>query len=412
MKKEIKIGATVLVAFLIVIWGLNFLKGRNIIQVGEYYYGVYSRIDGLTKASPVFYRGFKIGSVRDIVFHPVHADRFLVTFALNSELQLPKDSKAQIYSLDLMGSKGVQFIPGVRDDLLMIGDTMNTSVMGDLKDQVSMEVLPLKDKTERLIVKLDTVLTNIDAIFSDEKQRFHASMINLNKSMQHFEVISRSLANKVADDGEISVMLKHTDTIMAMLSAQKPFIDTTFSNLASFSQQLESARIDESVEQLKLTLSQVNLIMDKLNKGEGSMGKMLSDDELYLSLNDVTTNLNRLLIDVRHNPKRYVSFSAIDLGRKSVVSGNENIVTGIVYQVVLKESKEPLEFSKQVLNNEYKVFEDYRDSKYYYTIGQFSTFDEAKEILDEVIKNFDESKVVALENGVSISVKKAKKITK
>jgi len=289
---------------------------------------------------------------------------------------------------------------------------MNTSVMGDLKDQVSMEVLPLKDKTERLIVKLDTVLTNIDAIFSDEKQRFHASMINLNKSMQHFEVISRSLANKVADDGEISVMLKHTDTIMAMLSAQKPFIDTTFSNLASFSQQLESARIDESVEQLKLTLSQVNLIMDKLNKGEGSMGKMLSDDELYLSLNDVTTNLNRLLIDVRHNPKRYVSFSAIDLGRKSVVSGNDNIVTGIVYQVVLKESKEPLKFSKQVLNNEYKVFEDYRDSKYYYTIGQFSSFDEAKKILDEVIKNFDESKVVALENGVPISVKKARKITK
>ncbi len=412
MKKEIKIGITVLVAFLTIIWGLNFLKGRNIIKIGEYYYGVYSRIDGLTKASPVYYRGFKIGSVRDIGFHPERSDRFLVTFVLNNELELPKDSKAQIYSLDLMGSKGVQFVPGESKELLMVGDTMVTSVMGDLKDQVSMEVIPLKDKAERLIVKMDTVFSSFNTIFDEEKIQFHASMLNLNRSLMHFEAISRHLSNKVDEDGEVTVMLQRTDSIMAMLSAQKPYIDTTFINLAKFSKQLEGAHIDESIEQLKLTLGSVNSIINKLNNGEGTMGKVLSDDDLYLSLNDVATNLNRLLVDVRHNPKRYVSFSAIDLRKKVVVAEEGNNVNDIVYQVVLKKSKKPLDMQRQILDGKYNVFEDYRDSKYFYTIGQASTFDEAQKTLDEVIGIFDESEIAALQNGIPISVKEAKKMSK
>ena len=407
MKKEIKIGITVFVAFLIVIWGVNFLKGRNIVQIGEYYYGVYSRIDGLTKASPVYYRGFKIGSVRDIEFHPTQSNRFLVTFVLTDEMELPKDSRAQIYSLDLMGSKGVQFIRGESQKMLAVGDTLNTSVVGDLKDQVSNEMLPLKDKTERLIVKLDSVVSNIGKVFNEQS----ASMVNLEKSMAHFESISRNLADKVDKDGEISVMIKRTDTIMAMLASQRPYIDTTFSNLASFSQQLESARFDESVEQLKQTLNSANAIMAKINEGEGSMGKLMNDEELYASLTDITTNLNRLIVDVRHNPKRYISFSAIDMGKRVVVSDDMNTVIGVVYQVVLKESKEPLDFHKQVLDGKYRVYEDYRSSKYYYSIGQVHTFDEAQKILDEIKGVFDEAWIEALENGLPIRLKKAKKIT-
>ncbi|TRX70269.1 MlaD family protein [Carboxylicivirga sp. M1479] len=409
MKKEIKVGITVFVAFLILIWGFNFLKGRNILEVGTSYYGVYDRIDGLTKASPVFFRGFKIGSVRDIEFHPSEPNRFLVTFALFDEINIPANSKAQIYSLDLMGSKGVQFIKGNSDVLLAVGDTMNTSVMGDLADKMSMEVLPLKDKTERLIVKLDTVLTNIGVLFSEEKGRFKSSMRNLDRSLHHFESISRNLANKLEKDGEVSMMLQRTDSILAMMTAQKPHIDTTFSNLASFSQQLEDSQIDETVQQLKLALGSANALMDSINAGKGSMGQFMTNEELYHSLNDVSDNLNRLLIDFRHNPKRYVSFSAVNMGKKVVVSENAYGVGGIVYEVVIKESKQAEEFGKEVLNGKYKVYEDYRKSTYIYSLGQVSDFDEAMEILDEVKEIYDESKVVALENGVPISLKKALK---
>ena len=412
MKKEVKIGLTVFVAFLILLWGFNFLKGRNIIEVGKSYYGVYDRIDGLTKASPVFYRGFKIGSVRDIEFHPDMPNRFLVTFTLFDQINIPSDSKAQIYSLDLMGSKGVQFIRGKSDAMLAVGDTLNTSVMGDLADKMSMEVLPLKDKTERLIVKLDTVLTNIGKMFSEEEGRFRSSMYNLDRSLQHFESISRSLSNKMADDGEVTMMLQHTDSLLATMAAQRPYIDSTFSNLSSFSGQLKAADIDKTVEQLRLTLSSTNTLLDSLNSGKGSLGKLLTDEELYLSLNDVSKSLDRLLIDFRHNPDRYVSFSAVNFGKKVVVTDNAYGVGGIVYEVQLKESKEPLDFGKAILNDRYKVFEDYRKSKYVYTLGQTSDFDEASKLLDEVKERYDESIIVALENGVPISLRKAQKKSK
>ncbi|WP_430815570.1 MlaD family protein [Carboxylicivirga sp. RSCT41] len=409
MKKEVKIGVTVFIAFLIVVWGFNFLKGRNIIEVGKSYYGVYDRIDGLTKASPVFFRGFKIGSVRDIEFHPYQPNRFLVTFSLFEEIPIPADSKAQIYSLDLMGSKGVQFIGGSSRDMLAVGDTMNTSVMGDLADKMSMEVLPLKDKTERLIVKLDTVLTNIGEMFGQEKGRFSSSMYNLERSMRNFESISRNLAKKMEDDGDVTVMLQRTDSLIAMLSAQRPHIDSTFSNLEKFTSQLEAANIDKTVGQLSATLQSVNLLIDSINAGKGSLGKLMHDEELYASLSEASNNLNRLLIDVRHNPNRYVSFSAINMGKKVVVSDQAYGVGGIVFEVVIKESKQPLGLGNEIPNSGIKIYEDYRKSKYIYTCGQTTDFDEAQKILDEVKQFYDESKIVALEDGVPISLKKALK---
>ncbi|MCU4155716.1 MCE family protein [Carboxylicivirga sp. A043] len=411
MKKEVKIGLTVFIAFLIVVWGFNFLKGRNIIEVGKSYYGVYDRIDGLTKASPIFFRGFKIGTVRDIDFHPYEPNRFLVTFTLIEEIMIPEDSKAQIYSLDLMGSKGVQFVSGTSQNMLAVGDTMNTSVMGDLADKMSMEVLPLKDKTERLIVKLDTVLTNLGEMFSEEKGRFSSSMQNLERSMRNFESISRNLAKKMDDNGDVTVMLQRTDSLMAMLTAQRPYIDSTFSNLAGFTRQLEATNLDKTIEHLALTLQSANVLLDSVNAGEGSLGQLMHDEELYNSLTEASNNLNRLLIDVRHNPNRYVSFSAINMGKKVVVSDQAYGVGGVVYEVVIKESKQPLDLGKTIPDSDIRIVEDYRNSKYIYTCGQTRNFDEAQKILDKVIRIYDESVIVALENGVPISLKKARKNT-
>ncbi|MCU4175953.1 MlaD family protein [Carboxylicivirga sp. N1Y90] len=413
MKKEFKIGLTVFAAFIIIIWGLNFLSGRDIFRVGDYYYGVYARIDGLTKASPVFYRGFKVGAVRDIDFHSSKSDMFIVTFQMNKDLILPKDSRAQIYSLDLMGSKGVQFLPGSDTELLAMGDTMNTSVMGDLKDQVSMEVLPLKDKAERLIVQLDSVFTNLgDIVNEDNKANLSKSIESFSKSMDNFERLSASLANKMDDDGDVTNMISRMDSLMIVLNAQAPYIDTTFKSLAGFSQQLEAAQIDESLAALKTTLGQTSLLLTSINQSEGTLGLLLSDKELYYSLTDVSANLNRLLIDVRHHPDRYVNFSAVNVGKKVVVSDNAYGIHGVIYQIVLKQSKKPLKMDSVVVNSKYRVFEDYRKSRYYYSIAQSESFVEIQKIFEEIKPQFEESCIVAFENGEEISLKKAQKLTR
>ncbi len=411
MKKEVKIGLTVLFSFVSLVWGINFLRGRDIFHVGDYYYGSYVRIDGLTKASPVFYRGFKIGNVRDIDFHPTEPNYFLVTFELNKEIILPKDSRAQIYSLDLMGTKGVQFIPGMDTLMLAIGDTMNTSVMGDLRDQVSMEVLPLKDKAERLIVQLDSVFTNLQDLFDEENRaNYKASLVSFRKSMDNFERASSNLADQMSEGGDMANIISRTDSVMLTLNSQGPYIDTVFRSMAGFSRQLEDAQIDESLAALNQTLNNTSRMLTSLNESEGSLGLLMNDKELYYSLTEVSTSLNRLLIDVRHNPKRYVSFSAIDMGKKLVVSDGAYGIKGVFFQVQLQESKKPLKMDSLVLG--YKVFEDYRKSSYYYSIGQSRDFDEIQKIYDEAKDFYGDSKVVAFENGEPISLKKAKKKTR
>ncbi|MBS2099255.1 MlaD family protein [Carboxylicivirga linearis] len=413
MKKEIKIGLTVIVAFAILIWGFNFLKGRDILKVGDFYYGSYARIDGLTNASPLYYKGFKVGYVRDIDFHPTIPNRFLVTFELKKNVPLPIDSKAQIYSLDLMGTKGVQLIPGKSDELLAYGDTLQTSVMGDLKDQVSMEVLPLKDKAERLIVQLDSVFTNLGDIVDEENRtNIKETMKSFRKSMKSFQTISSRLSEELSEGGEMSNVIKRTDSVMMMLTAQGPYIDTVFQSMAGFSQQLENAQIDESLQELKKTLGNTSELLATINEGDGSLGLLLTDKELYYSLTEVSASLNRLLIDVRHNPKRYVSFSAIDLGKNVTVSDGSYGITGIVFQVQLKESKKPLQMDSVILDGKYNVFEDYRKSKYYYSVGQSRSFDEIEKVYDEVKDFYDEAKIVAFENGESLSLRKAKKRSK
>ncbi|MBI9065106.1 MAG: MCE family protein [Marinilabiliaceae bacterium] len=413
MKKEIKIGLVVMVGFAILIWGVNFLKGRNIFSFGDEYYGVYGRLDGLAKASPVAFRGFKIGSVQNIEFHPTLPNKFVVTFSLDTELELPKDTRAQIYSLDLMGSKGVQFIPGKETVYLAAGDTMVTSVMGDLKDQVSMEVLPLKDKAERLIVKLDSVLTNVGRVFSEDNQsNLSASIENFNRSMRNFERLSSNLARKVDDDGDVTMMVKRMDSVMMMVAAQRPYIDTTFRNLAGFSSQLEQAQFDEVLGSLKSTLENTTLLLNNLNEGNGSLGLLLSDKELYYSLTEASASLNHLLIDVRHNPDRYVNFSAVNLGKKVYVTDGAYGVKGVFYQVELIQSPKPLNMDSVLIKDKYKVFEDYREGDYVYSIGQARNYDEILKIHEEVKADYENSRVVAFENGEVISIKKALRKTK
>ncbi len=414
MKKEIKLGLTVFITVVVAIWGINFMKGRDILSFGgNTYYGVYASINGLTEASPIYYRGFKVGTVRNVDFHPNDPNKFLVTFTLDVDIQLPKDSRAEIYSLDLMGSKAVEIIKGEQLIYMTHGDTIGTSVMGDFKDQVANEVLPLKDKAEKLIVRLDSVFSNLGTIVNKKnKTSIENSLHHFNLTVMNLEQISSNLATKMADDGEIAVLIKRMDAVLLMLARQGPHIDSTFNNLASFSKDLKNSDLNGTIGALKTALAESTTLLEDINKGNGSLGKLMKDEELYLSLNEASINLNNLLIDVQNNPKRYVSFSAIDFGKNVYVNGDSNALLGINYQVVIQESLKPLNMDSVTINSTtYKVFENYRDSKYKYSIATSKSYADTEMVLEQAKSIFKLANMVALENGNEISLKKAKKRT-
>ncbi|MGQ1787264.1 MlaD family protein [Saccharicrinis sp. GN24d3] len=391
--KEAKIGLTVGLALFLFGWGINFLKGKDIFIPGYKVHGIYSRIDGLTEASPVYYKGFQIGSVRRISLLAGGDSDLLVTMAIEKEIDFPKNTVAQIYSLDLMGSKGIRFVYGNSKELLEAGDTLNTSVTGDLADQVSQEVLPLKDKVENMVVGLDSVLTNLNRLLSDEnKESLSSGIGDFAGMMNNLNQISGSINSSLREKGTLDNTLANLDSLSAVLKANGEVLFSLMANLNTASGQLVEANMDSLAYRMSNTFVSVNTLLSSLNEGDGTLGKLMSDDQLYDNMNDVSVSLDRLLNDVRVQPKRYVNFSAISFGGGKAPAKQKELEP--VYKVLLKRSKVPLDLrGTEVVDNVYVKEE--RDRKYYlYTIGEENEKEAVSVLKANLIDRFPDAEIV------------------
>ncbi len=409
LQREVKIGFTLIVAIAILVWGVGFLKGKNVFDSGDRFYGVYSRVEGLTEGSPIFYKGYKIGTVQQIDFHPTQKGQFLISFSLTKKIKLPSNTTAQIYSLDLMGSKGVQLLPGSSNEMLQPGDTLNTNVMGDLKDQVSMEVLPLKDKTERLLVKLDTVLTNVGRVFSEEnKKNLDYGIKNFSGIMENMEETTRHLSASFAQGGAIDNSLSNIDSITFAVMMQKENLEAAMYNLVAFSAKLRDLQLESMAASVDSSLNTISRLLQSAEEGEGSLGLLLSDNRLYLNMVDALANLDRLLADVRHNPGRYLHFSAIDLSPKTFVGAGEQKAEepAIVFKLQVARASNPLEIKNQMVEGGYRIFEDTDGREYIYTVGETSSYREILSLKERIADKFPDARVVALEHGKPVKLKR------
>lgn len=412
IKKEIKIGFLVLLSLIALVWGFQFLKGSNIFVPGERYYGTYSQVDGLNEGAPIYYRGFKVGMVENIKLHPTKRGKFLISFVLTEDFHLPKNTVAQIYSIDLMGSKAIQLIEGNSTEPLTPGDTLSTNIMGDLIHQMGMEVLPLKDKAERLLVHFDSVLVNISEVFSEQNRgNLDMAILYFTLSMNNLKNLSAKLDGTLGEYGEIGRSFQNIESFTETLKLQSKNLTLTMENLASLSENLKNSDLEGLIAQADSTLLVISRTMDKITTGNGTIGKLINDQSLYLNLSDASANLDRLLADVRHNPERYVHFSAINLGRKVYINADDELASqkGIVFKVQVAASSTPLDIKNSVVLGDMPVFEDTDGSLYLYTVGQTYSYSEALNLMDRLQTVFPAAMVVAFKDGKSIRLKRALK---
>ncbi|MCW3807687.1 MlaD family protein [Plebeiibacterium marinum] len=398
VSKEVKVGFTILLALFLLVWGINFLKGKDIFMPGYKLYGVYSRIDGLTEGSPIYFKGFQIGSVRTISFIEGSSDEVVVVMAIEKDIDFPDNTVAQIYSLDLMGSKGIRFLYGDTKRALVASDTMKTSIMGGLADQVSQEVLPLKDKAENLVVKFDSVLTNLNDMFDKDNKDGIASGVNdFAGMMKNLNDMSLALKKNLQADGAVGEMLSNLDSVSVDLKNNARNLSLIMANVETLSGKLANSEVDQLIGEMNSAMLSFNGVLKAVNDQEGSLGLLLNNKELYNNLNEASVNLDRLLADVRHNPGRYVHFSAVNFG-----GGKAKVIDdsgAIVYKVLLKKTKEPLDLrGKELLDGEC-IGED-RDGKYFvYTLGEDSDFSKIQVLKNKVIDQYPEARVIAFEGG-------------
>lgn len=325
---EFKIGFLVILAIGMAYWGVNYMKGIDIFKQDRLFYSVYDRIDGLTPSNLVSLNGYPIGLVREIELLPHEGNKILVTIAVTqSDLFIPSDSEARIFSSDLLGSKQVNLILGQNTDYLLEGDTLKSSIEENLASAVNAQLAPLKLKAEELLGQIEKAVITVQSVFDESARE------NLSRSFQHIQesfytvsLTAERLDTLIANEKPaIESMINNLSSFSESLNQNRDNLSRFAENIADISDSLRTAELKAAIANASLALNQFSILMAEASEGKGTVGKLLHDDSLYISMNEATTNLASLLEDMETNPKRYVQVSVFGKKEKKIKLSDKDI---------------------------------------------------------------------------------------
>ncbi|MEA3503602.1 MAG: MlaD family protein [Bacteroidota bacterium] len=318
ISREYKIGLLFVVAIVLMVWGVNYLKGTDILSSNRKIYAVYSRVDGLLVANPVTINGFSVGQVTDIALAKSGKGEILVEMQIKNGISVPENTIAKIYSSDIMGSKSIALVLGDSENNFSDGDTLQSSIEGGIKEAVNRQVAPLKRKAENLIASIDSMVIIVQSVLNKETrdnlaQSFESikeTVDNMKHTTYRVDTVFTSQQNKL-----ISI-IDNLESITKNIDNNKEHINNSIKNFSAISDTLAQANISETLNMTNKALKEISLIMGKINSGEGTMGMLINNDTLYKNMEAATKELNLLLEDMKLHPKRYVHFSVFGKSAK------------------------------------------------------------------------------------------------
>ena len=312
LSKEVRIGLIVIVGICLLFWGVNFLKGKDFFSSDKKIYAIYNQVEGLTASNPVMVNGLKIGLIRSLKLLDDNSGRILVGMQITNNVKLPRNSTAQIFSTDLLGSKGVKIIMGNSQEDIMDGDTLRTEIQMSLPEEFNAQVAPIKAKAENLLTSMDSVLIVIREVFNERtRNNLKKSFESISNTLVYIEHVTGNLDTMMARNGRLNAIFVNLESITANLKNNNDKITLMIDNFAAISDTIARSNISATLENTRKTLEQTAGIMEKVNKGEGTLGQLANNDSLYTNLNSTAHDLDELLKDFKANPGRYVRLSLI-----------------------------------------------------------------------------------------------------
>ncbi len=303
LKNEAKIGILIVLTIGIFIWGFSFLKGANLLTPSNHYYVAYEEVGGLMESGHVMLKGYKVGHVDNISFVD-DMQHLLVKLSIDRKFQLPKGTVAVIYSYDFMGTRAVELVPGFSTEKHSSGDTLISDIKPDLQEAVTRQIEPLARRAENMMISIDSVMGIFHNIMDDDFRE------SISESVEHFGSTIYSIDNMLKrEDSHFNRILANLEMVTENLSDSNEDISIILNNFAAISDSLSKSELHTTINNLHDVLAEVSQVIDSINQGEGSLGKLISDEELYNNLESAAKNLDMLLIDIKNRPGRYVNFS-------------------------------------------------------------------------------------------------------
>ena len=309
---ETKVGILAAFSIALLIIGYNFLKGNAIFSNETVLYAKYSRVDGLGVSKPVLINGFQIGRVDKLQLQPDGS--IVATLNIDGQYEIPSNSIARLESTDLLGSKAIIMVLGNANVFAKDGDTLNANVEKNIMEAVQ----PVQKKAELIIDKMDSILTSVNTILNpDFQNNVNKSFNSIAATLGSLESTSKKIDGLVGTEGSrISAILANVESISNNLKNNNVKINSILNNIETVSDQVAAANFKQTIDNANKAVSELEGVVSKVNNGNGTLGLLVNDRQMYDNLNNASKNLDSLVIDLKQNPKRYVHFSVFGGGKK------------------------------------------------------------------------------------------------
>lgn len=289
--REVKTAVLVISGIVLFIYLFNYLKGENLFDSNIIYY---TRFDynALDTSSPITIKGNTVGKITRISYD-FDSGKTLVELSVKKELRFSKNSIVRLYELGIMGGNALAIIPAVDGEMAQKGDFLESEVEPGLVRSLTKNFSGLSSNLDTTLKSADTLLVNLNRVVNDDSENgLKAVIAELNATLKGYKNLSYSVNTMISkNDENITVILENFKTISQ--------------DLTQLSAELKEANLGDTVAKLDTTLAGVNSLIAGLEKGDGTMGKLLKDEALYTNLKNASKELEELLRDFKLHPKRY-----------------------------------------------------------------------------------------------------------
>ena len=299
MRKEVRIGLFAAAVTAAAVFTVEFLKGKDIFSKTDTYYIIYPSVDGVDVSTAVTVGGYTAGRVSDVEYNP-EAMNYTVTVSVSREFTFPDDSRMEVYSSDIMGTRKIRIAAGNSNTTAASGDTIRGVIEPDILSSLAGSIEPVAAGLDTLVRGLNRTVESVNLILDkNSRDRINSILGNMEAITEDLSLIAGTFRDK---NPEIRQIITRLSSISARLDSATVSAAGTLDNAEAVTASLRDARIGETVES-------IHSLVLKLQDPSGSLGRLIVSDSLYNSLTQLSNDLDSLVRKIEDDPKKYIKIS-------------------------------------------------------------------------------------------------------
>jgi phospholipid/cholesterol/gamma-HCH transport system substrate-binding protein len=294
LSKEFKVGLFMVVTITLLYFGFNFLKGIDFFSSSNKYYTIYKNVDKLTESNQIYLNGYAVGRVSKIKIEQAR-DRVLVELEINNDITITDNTVATLNG-ELLGGRFIELHikPGKE---LEAKDTIESKVAKGLMDFFTDAAEPVGNSLQTTLKKLNVLLDNL----ASNTKRLDGVLVGLEHTPG---LLNKTLGTADHNINELSTSFK---SVAANLNSSLSDLKPTIENFRSLSDSLKQMQLQHTLAKAQQSLTRLTETLSRLNKKDNTVGKLLTEDSLYVNLNKMLLSVDSLAKHFNQNPNHFLA---------------------------------------------------------------------------------------------------------